>query len=107
MTLIDKETIRKEIEWLESENNCGTSDFIEAKRIAYNQVKRILDTLPEQEDNKEQTVNLPIWQKLKNIDSYSNRKIWKDDKVLFVVDGEGYLYMCPIRELFDKLPKDE
>lgn len=108
MALIDKETIRKEIERLEGENNCGTSDFIEAKRIAYKQVKKALDTLPEQpKDGKEQTVNLPKWQKLKNIDSYSNRKIWKDDKMLFVSDSEGYLYGCSIRELFDKLPKEE
>lgn len=45
---IDAEQIRAEIERLEGENNCGTSDFIEAKRIAYNQVKKVLDTLPEQ-----------------------------------------------------------
>lgn len=45
---IDADKIYAEIERLESENNCGTSDFIEAKRIAYNQVKRVLDSLPEQ-----------------------------------------------------------
>ena len=82
MALIDKETIRAEIE-------------------------RRIDNYRNQEYGKEQIVNLPKWQKLKNIDSYSDRKIWNDDKVLFVVDGEGYLYMCSIRELFDKLPKEE
>lgn len=47
-SLITITKTRAEIERLESENNCGTSDFIEAKRIAYNRVKRILDSLPEQ-----------------------------------------------------------
>ena len=45
-----KEQILAEIERLEGENNCGTSDFIEAKRIAYKQVKKALDTLPEHPD---------------------------------------------------------
>ena len=43
-----KEQIRAEIERLEGENNCGTSDFIESKRIAYKQVKEALDSIPEQ-----------------------------------------------------------
>lgn len=45
---IDADQIRAEIERLESKNNCGTSEFIEAKRIAYNQVKKVLDSIPKQ-----------------------------------------------------------
>lgn len=39
MKLIDKDAALAMIEELESQNNCGTDDFIESKRIAYKQVK--------------------------------------------------------------------
>ena len=43
--LIDKNELLEKIEELEAQNNCGTSDFIEAKEIAFNQVKEALDSL--------------------------------------------------------------
>ena len=39
MKLIDKDAALAMIEELEQQNNCGTDDFIESKRIAYKQVK--------------------------------------------------------------------
>lgn len=118
MALIDKETICTEIERLckcECAEICRKMDLgfdVEPCReyalSIYQGLLHFIDTLPEHpKDDKEQIVNLPKWQKLKNINSYSDRKTWKDDKVLFVADSEGYLYACSIRELFDKLPKEE
>ena len=52
MKYINADLLRKEIERLESENNCGTSDFIDAKRIAYDQVKEALDSLPKQPEGE-------------------------------------------------------
>ena len=45
MGVIDKEKVVAEINKLEAANNCGTSDFIEAKRIAFSQVKQALDSI--------------------------------------------------------------
>lgn len=39
------QVIRKEIERLESTNNCGSDDFIQTKRIAYKQIKDFIDYL--------------------------------------------------------------
>ena len=102
MALIDKDKTLAEIERLEKiDYPCDNYEQSVGFYDALDRVKSFLDTIPEQ------TVNLPKWQKLKNINSYSDRKTWKDDKVLFVADSEGYLYGCSIRELFDKLPKEE
>ena len=61
MALIDKDQIRAEIERLEGENNCGTSDFIESKRIAYKQVKEALDSIPEQPISEDLEEEIASW----------------------------------------------
>ena len=43
-----KDKLKAEIERLKAENNCGTDDFIEAKRIAFDMVLKTLATLEEE-----------------------------------------------------------
>lgn len=50
---IEKKAVMGAIDRLESENNCGTSDFIESKRIAYKQVTEAINSLPTQEDKSD------------------------------------------------------
>lgn len=42
-----KSKILADIESLEKNNNCGTEEFIEAKRIAYRQVRDAIAAIPE------------------------------------------------------------
>lgn len=51
---IDKAALVAEIERLEGLNNCGTSDFIEAKRIAFGQVRQAINTLEVKEMDVEE-----------------------------------------------------
>lgn len=39
----------EELDKLESENNCGTDDFIESQRIAYSKVRKIINNLSQYE----------------------------------------------------------
>ena len=41
----EKEKILAELERLEKKNNCGTAEFIEAKRIAYGEVRKAVNSL--------------------------------------------------------------
>ncbi len=42
---ISKYKLLKKIQELEDKNNCGTSDFIESKRIAFEHVKEVIEKL--------------------------------------------------------------
>jgi len=58
--MTDKEKILAILNRLEAENNCGTSDFIEAKRIAYKQVRDAIDSMHEEPKFKIGDVIKPI-----------------------------------------------
>lgn len=101
MKYIDAEKLKSLIQERKLMDSLYCGDYAKGLRNAYDKILSDINCLLKND------TDMPKWKKLKNIDSYSDWKIWKDDKVLFVADSEGYLYACSIRELFDKLPKEE
>lgn len=90
---ISKDAALAMIEELESQNNCGTDDFIESKRIAYKQVKEGILEMKEI-DSMQECPTTSVWHD-------ANIRPVKDEKHLWVVVSlkNGDIYTCFVSTL--------
>lgn len=104
--MTDFERIIAGIEELESKNNCGTSDFIEAKDIAYRQVKNLVKSMMQEPDNVDEEYDtskftglFPAW-----IDAPSTLQPahkWHGRNVVAIHEKKGGFRCCCVD---DKVP---
>ena len=97
-TLIER--IKAEVERLKGQNNCGTSEFIEAKGVAYNQILSFLSTLQEQPVKDFPTTDeemqhflathkpVQVPEKYKTADwIFKEQPVWEKEAVIYCYDN--------------------
>lgn len=94
--LIDIADVISAIEALEARNNCGTYDFIEAKSIAYKQVREAVNSLKVKE--------IPKWKKTMHDNGCWSCEIGVDPSKRLYEYGR---YTIDADELFKLLDKEE